>query len=126
MTRPRWVARFARLPIRIRLTIAFAVVMAAVLGAAGVVLYAQFQRDLDGELDSGLKAQAADIGALVKAGNGPGVVASSRERLAQIYAPDGRVLSSTPAAARLRLLTRAQARQAARVPVRIERLALPG
>jgi two-component system OmpR family sensor kinase len=126
MDRPRWGARFALLPIRIRLTIAFGVAMAAVLGAAGAILYAQFQGDLDAELDAALRAQAADIGALVEAGRGPGVVALSRERLAQIYAHDGRVLASTPAAARLRLLTRAQVRQAARAPVRIERLKLPG
>ena len=112
MARPRWVARFARLPIRIRLTIAFAAVMLAVLGAAGAVLYVQFQRDLDSELDAGLKDQAADIGALVKAGKGPGIVTSSRERLAQIYGPDGRVLASTPAAARIRLLSRAQVGEA--------------
>jgi signal transduction histidine kinase len=126
MAAPRWAARFARLPIRIRLTIAFAVVMAVVLGAAGAILYVQFQRDLDGELDAALKAQATDIRALVEAGSGPGVVASSSERLAQIYAPDGRVLSSTPAAARLRLLTPAQVRQAARAPVRIDRISLSG
>jgi signal transduction histidine kinase len=126
MAPTRWAARFARLPIRIRLTIAFAAVMAAVLGAAGAVLYAQFQRDLDTELDAALKAQATDIAALVEAGNGPGVVASSRERLAQIYAPDGRVLASTPAAAHLRLLSRDQVRHAARSPMRVERLALPG
>ena len=126
MVRPRWVARLAQLPIRIRLTIAFAAVMAAVLGAAGAILYAQFQRDLDGELNTALKAQATDIAALVGAGGGPGVVASSRERLAQIYAPDGDVLASTPAAAHLRLLTQAQVRQAARASVRIDRLALPG
>jgi signal transduction histidine kinase len=126
MARPRWAARFARLPIRIRLTIAFAAVMTAVLGAAGAILYAQFQRDLDAELGAALRTQAGDIAALVGAGRGPGAVASSRERLAQIYAPDGRVLASTPAAARLRLLTPAQARAATRAPVEVERLALPG
>jgi two-component system, OmpR family, sensor kinase len=119
-------ARFARLPIRIRLTIAFAAAMAAVLAAAGVITFEQFEGDLDGEIDTALKAQAADIAALVGAGRSPEVVASSRERLAQIYAPDGRVVASTPAAASLRLLTRAQVRRAARAPLRVARLRLPG
>ena len=126
MARLRWVTHFARLPIRIRLTIAFAAVMAVVFVAAGAILYAQFQRDLDDELRAALNAQATDIAALVQAGGGPGVVASSKERLAQMYAPDGRVLASTPAAAGLRLLTEAQVRRATRSPVEIERLALPG
>jgi signal transduction histidine kinase len=124
MTRPRWLTRFARLPIRARLTIAFAGVMAAVLSAAGVFLYAQFRIDLDAQTDDALRVQANDVEALVDAG-GPAAVASSGASLAQLYAPDGRLLASTRNAAGSRLLTVVEAGRAAHRAQGIERRALP-
>ena len=121
MVRPRWLSRFARLPIRIRLTIAFAAVMAVVLATAGVVLYVQFERDLDGEIDDALRAQLVDIVALADAGRGAQAVTGSGERYAQIYAPDGRILATTRTTAGLRLLTPEQVRRAARSTLRIDR-----
>lgn len=126
MARMRWLRRFARLPIRIRLTIAFAAAMAVVLGAAGTILYAQFQRDLDGEIDDALRAQAIDIAALVDAGRDPRSIAASGERFAQVYGPDGRVVASTGVTGRTRLLSDAQFRRAARGTLEIDRLELPG
>src|SRR5439155_8144558 len=112
MARVRWPTLFARLPIRARLTIAFAIVMSALLTSAGVIVYGQFAHDLDADIASALDAQVVDIAALVEAGARPGVIETSGERLAQIYAADGRVLASTTRAAGERLLTDREARRA--------------
>lgn len=104
----------ARLPIRLRLTIAFAGVIAAMLTATGVFLYAQFDRDLDDQVDSGLAARAADI--LVQARSAGGartLLADSGERYAQAYARDGRVLASSRRLNSRRLLSRVEVRRAA-------------
>jgi hypothetical protein len=98
MARVPGLTRFARLPIRARLTVAFAGVIAIVLAAAGVFLYAQFQRDLDAQIDEALNLEARDIAALVHSA-GPAAVVSSDEERAQVYAGDGRLLASTREAA---------------------------
>ncbi len=120
MSGRRGLTRFARLPIRARLTTAFIAVMAIVLAIAGVVLYTQFSHDLDADIDSSLDAQAIDVAALV-AGRGSDAVHVSGQRLAQVYASNGRILATTDAAAGIRLLTVEQARAAAHGDVRIKR-----
>ena len=42
---------FRRLPIRVRLTLAFAGVLAAVMAVGGVALYGVFARDFDKQID---------------------------------------------------------------------------
>jgi heavy metal sensor kinase len=120
MARVPGLTRFARLPIRARLTVAFAGVIAIVLAAAGVFLYAQFQRDLDAQIDEALNLEVRDIAALVHSA-GPAAVVSSDEERAQVYAGDGRLLASTREAAGSRLLSAADARRSARAPQRFER-----
>jgi signal transduction histidine kinase len=122
MVRPRWLTRFARLPIRARLTIAFAGVMAAVLAAAGVFLFAQFRADLDAQTDAALRAEADGVEAIVDAG-GAGAVAASGAPMAQIYTADGRFLVSTREAAGSRYLTVVEVGRAARRPQLIGRRA---
>lgn len=117
---------FRRLPIRVRLTIAFAGVLTAVLGASGLVLYTEFERDLDEVIDRDLNARAADMAALVAEGANPGrALAASGERLAQIYSPDGRLLASTAAFDGERALTPAQVRRAQRQRLRMDRVGTP-
>jgi heavy metal sensor kinase len=117
---------FRRLPIRVRLTIAFAGVLTAVLGASGVVLYTEFDRALDEVIDRDLTARAADMAALVSRGGDPErALVESGERLAQIYRPGGRLLASTVAFAGTRALTRRQVRAAARAPLQVESAATP-
>jgi two-component system OmpR family sensor kinase len=123
MARPRWLTRFSRVPIRARLTIAFVAMMATVLAAAGVFLYAQFRSTVDAQIDSALHLQAADVGALVARGH-PGVIATAGNPvavscrtggcLAQVFGADGRLIAATPQAGSSRLLTVAQAGQAVR------------
>src|ERR671923_1690100 len=117
---------FRRLPIRLRLTIAFAGVLTAVLGASGLVLYTEFERDLDEVIDRDLNARAADMAALVAEGANPGrALAASGERLAQIYSPDGRLFASTAAFDGERALTAGQVRRAQRERLRIDRVGTP-
>src|SRR5690349_21055646 len=104
MARMRLLTRFDQLPLRFRLTIAFAAVMTVVLGAAGLILYGQFANDLDRDIDSALNAQARDIAALVVAGRRADAIDASGERFAQIYARDGTLLASSRRAGGLRLL----------------------
>jgi two-component system, OmpR family, sensor kinase len=59
-----------RLPIRIRLTLAFAIAMAVVLAAIGVFLYVRLASSLDETIDDGLEARAADAAAVVARGDG--------------------------------------------------------
>ena len=117
---------FRRLPIRLRLTIAFAGVLTVVLGASGVVLYTEFDRDLDEVIDRDLNARAADMAALVAEGRDPQrTLVASGERLAQIYGPAGRLLASTAAFSGTRALTGEQVREAARERLRIDRTDTP-
>jgi two-component system OmpR family sensor kinase len=57
-----------RLPIRLRLTLAFALVMAVVLAALGFLLYALMESSLDGAVERNLRSRADDTAALVDHG----------------------------------------------------------
>ncbi len=81
-------ARFARLPLRIRLTLVFTGVMALVLAAGGFAIYTLFEADLDRTLEDGLRARAGDAGALLRA-NGVDAVGGSGESYAQVLGPEG-------------------------------------
>ena len=119
-------AAFRRLPIRRRLTIAFAGVLTVVLGASGVVLYTEFERDLDEVIDRDLNARATDMAALVSEGRDPQrTLAASGERLAQIYSPGGRLLASTAAFSGTRALSDREVREASRRRLRIDRADTP-
>jgi signal transduction histidine kinase len=108
------------LPIRARLTIAFATVMAAVLGAAGVFLYAQSRGDLDAQIDTAIQSEAAGVEALVDVGR-PSAVTNSGVGLAQVYSVSGQLLASSPKARGVRLLTPSEAASAVERPERVAR-----
>ena len=61
---------FRRLPIRLRLTVAFAGVLTSVLAVGGLLLFTQFRGDFDNVIDESLGTRAADAAALV-ATSGP-------------------------------------------------------
>jgi signal transduction histidine kinase len=58
----------ARLPVRVRVTLAFAAVMAVVLGAAGLFVYLRLEASLDATIDDNLRRRAADMTVLVREG----------------------------------------------------------
>jgi signal transduction histidine kinase len=58
--------RLRRLPIRVKLALAFAGVMAVVLAGLGAFLYSDFKSGLDDSLNGALRAQATSLSAVVK------------------------------------------------------------
>ena len=55
-----------RLPIRLRLTLVFALAMAVVLLLAGWLVYARVSHSLSSALDQQLRSRAQDVSALVR------------------------------------------------------------
>ena len=87
----------SRLPIRVRLTLAFALAMAVVLAATGAFLYMRLQSSLDEAIDEGLETLWAQAAADVQRGEPVGdTPIPTDERFIQVLAPDGRVLEATP------------------------------
>lgn len=89
-----------RLPIRWKVTLAFSVTLLLVLVAVGAFIYLRFEVELSQTLDRGLRARAAEIGALVQ--RSPDGLArpatpalESDESVAQILRGDGTVAASS-------------------------------
>jgi heavy metal sensor kinase len=122
----------ARLPIRLRLTLAFSVVMAVVLSLTGLFLYLRLGSDLDSTIDRSLRGRADDVSALVRDGSvGLGVGASNRlteqgESFSQVLGPDGDVVDGTPRLGGRPLLDAGQLDRARRGTVLLEKPNLPG
>jgi two-component system OmpR family sensor kinase len=122
----------SRVPIRLRLTLAFAAAMAVVLAAAGGFLYSQLGAELDESVDEGLRSRAAELAALVEgvggalSGAGETTLVEQEETFAQVVSADGRVLDSTPQLGDRVVLTGAERARALEAPSFFERDSLPG
>ena len=57
-----------RLPIRLRLSLIFALAMAVVLAGVGVFLYVNLRSALDEQIDDSLETRADDLAALAASG----------------------------------------------------------
>jgi two-component system OmpR family sensor kinase len=96
------VGPLARLGLRVKVTLAFALAMTLLLGALGMFVYLRFQDGLDRSLNQGLRSRAEDVRALVMQADsglrqaGQSSLAAPGERFAQILTADGRVLDATP------------------------------
>jgi len=118
---------FRRLPIRMRLTLAFAGVLAAVMAVGGVALYGVFARDFDKQIDRDLQTRLIDVTRLVdSAASSPGRpeprrVPAGSGGLVQVYRASGALLASGREIRVGRLLTAAQVRRAANRRIKIER-----
>ena len=113
-------SRLARLPIRLRVTLAFTTVMALVLGAVGLFVYLRLGDELDAATDVGLRSRSADLIALVKEAD-IGVEKQARSplaaragNLAQIVDASGRIVDATPALRTRPLLTGEELRRGLR------------
>jgi two-component system OmpR family sensor kinase len=99
----------SRLPIRIRLTMAFVVAMALVLAGVGLMVYLRLGQSLDEQLDESLRSRADAVGALALGGTGSGDltggVMAGDEGFVQVIGPDGSVLAATPGFDRAPLLS---------------------
>jgi heavy metal sensor kinase len=116
----------SRVSLRLRLTLAFAAVMAIVLAATGVFVYVRLQDTLDEQLDQGLRARADDVAALVRRTDSglsdPGTrLAESDESFAQVLSAAGTVLDATQLLADAPVLDPAQLATALQETVVVER-----
>jgi two-component system, OmpR family, sensor kinase len=113
-----------RLPIRVRLTLAFAAVMVVLFGGLALLLHTRFAASLDDGIESGLRTRAADLATLIGGGDGLArhpPLPESGGTFAQILTPDGRVADSTPGHGARPLLTSAEVRRALRTRVVVGR-----
>ncbi|HEX6701392.1 MAG TPA: ATP-binding protein [Gaiellaceae bacterium] len=122
----------SRLPIRVRVTAAFALAMAAVLAASGLFLYLRLGSHLSTALDRDLRLRAQDLAALVRqphaslandSGNG---LVERGESYAELVDARGRVLEATRPLGSARLLRSRELRAALRGPVYADRPSVSG
>ncbi len=123
---------FARLPIRVRLTLVFALAMAVVLAAVGVFLYAGLGSALDETIDANLRTRADDVTALLlqsESGlreSGGNRLAETGESVAQVLSSSGAVVDSTSLLGQEPLLTPSELSQATTGPIMLEQSSVPG
>jgi two-component system, OmpR family, sensor kinase len=123
----------SRLPIRARLTLAFAAVMAVALSALGLLAYHRIADGLSQDLDRELAARAQDLSGLL-ARTAPGSLedlagtglVERGESFAEVEAPDGTVLAATSTLRGRPLLSRAEVRAAAHRMLVLDRPDAPG
>jgi two-component system, OmpR family, sensor kinase len=122
----------SRLPIRLRVTAAFAVTMAAVLAGSGLFLYVRLDSHLAAALDRDLRLRAQDLAALVSqphaalAADNSGRFTERGEAYVQLLTVHGRVLDATKPLGRTPLLSRADLRRAEQRPIYVDKPTVPG
>lgn len=122
-----------RIPIRLRLTLAFVLAMGVVLAATGAFLYQELRTSLDESIDESLEARVSEVaprlafgGLIVGPGMGSGLV-DPDERLLQVLDLQGQVVDATPTVEDGPLLAPvALARAAARRTTWLELEEVPG
>ena len=82
----------SRVPIRARLTAAFALAMVLVLVAAGLFVYLRLRSNLTEAVDTGLRARSTTVGAIADLGANP--LEEDEESFQQVVSPGGRVLAT--------------------------------
>ena len=90
-----------RLPIRVRLTGAFALAMILVLAGAGLFVHQRLRADLNENVDAGLRSRAVAVAALVQESSatlratGAGALEEPDEGFAQLLGADAEILDAT-------------------------------
>jgi signal transduction histidine kinase len=122
----------SHVPIRLRVTLAFTAAMALVLVAVGFFLYFRLEARLDESIDNGLRSRAGEVSALARTsertlgGSHNASLIEPSESFAQVLAPGGRIVDSTPQLGDRQVLSRSQLAQATASPTFFERAGLPG
>lgn len=125
------VARVSRLPIRLKVTLTFAAMIAVVLTALGLFIFTTLRADLDRTIDDGLRARSSDIAALVSQADsglghdGESPLTSRGEGFAQVLTMTGEVLDGSPQLRGRSLLGAAELRAARRGATSIDRRSSP-
>jgi heavy metal sensor kinase len=118
-----------RLPIRLRLTLFFALAMAVVLLLAGWLVYARVSHNLSSALDQQLRSRAQDVSALVRREGAlrstGGTLVEHGESFAQLLSAKGTVLDATTRHDRTPLLPPRDFTRALRGPMFLNRSSTP-
>jgi heavy metal sensor kinase len=116
----------SRLPIRVRLTLAFTALMALVLAATGVFVYFRLDSTLREATDDSLRSRGADVSGLVRREgtaldvSGGGLV-EREENFTQVLDRDGRVLDAAPSSLDRPLLSRGELARAREGSIFVDR-----
>jgi two-component system, OmpR family, sensor kinase len=88
----------SRIPIRLRVALAFALVSAVVLAALGYFVYSRFDSELSEQIDQSLRTHGDDISSLVAGGDleRSAKLLGREESFAQVLTADGRIYATTP------------------------------
>jgi heavy metal sensor kinase len=121
----------SRIPIRLRVTLAFAVVMALLLAALGLVVYDHVDSQLNDTINQGLQGRINEARTIVDQSDPDELregrlLAESEESFGQILARNGRVLDTTSQLGAQPALDAAERRAVAGGEVFVERSGLPG
>jgi two-component system OmpR family sensor kinase len=122
----------SRIPIRLRVTLAFTAAMAVVLVAVGFFLYNRLEARLDESIDNGLRSRAGEVAALARGAErnlGASREASliePDESFAQVLTEGGQIVDTTPQLRDRPVLDRPQLARALAEPSFFERSGLPG
>ena len=118
-----------RLPIRLRLTLVFALAMAVVLLLAGWLVYVRVSHSLSSALDQQLRSRAQDVSALVRREgtlrSTGGTLVEHGESFAQLLSENGTVLDATTRRDRTPLLPPRDLARALRSPMFLNRSSAP-
>jgi two-component system OmpR family sensor kinase len=104
-----------RIPIRLRVTLAFTIVMAILLAALGIFVYSRFKTELSEQIDQSLRSHGDDIASLVarKDLSKSTSLLGREESFAQVLTSGGAIYATTDQLAQDPQLTPAEAARAA-------------
>jgi two-component system, OmpR family, sensor kinase len=104
-----------RVPIRLRVTLAFAIVMAILLTALGLYVYSRFETELSEQIDQSLRSHGDDIASLVarKDLSKSTSLLGREESFAQVLTSDGAIYATTDQLANRPQLTPVESARAA-------------
>ena len=120
----------SRFPIRLRLTLVFALALTAVLAATGAFLYLRLGASLDETINDGLEARAAELAPGLGSAGGLDETApvgvDPDERFVQVLDLEGRIVAASQFVDRRPLLEADVLARAARGAIRLELDEVPG
>jgi heavy metal sensor kinase len=115
----------SRIPIRIRLTLFFALASAIVLAAVGLFVYERVATDLDRSFDQDLRSRSRDLSALVLRDGALNTTGGSGT-FAQLLTPSGRIVDATAKLRTRALLSPAELTRAGGSATFFGRRSVPG
>jgi heavy metal sensor kinase len=122
----------SRLPVRLRVTLVFAGVMAIVLAATGLFLRLRLETSLDQSIDRDLRTRAAALTRVIQVGDkglgeaGGQAVKNQGENFAQVLTHSGELFNPKRQPNRKPVLDMTEVRQASRRTIVVEHAHVPG